>query len=256
MPRQINFMRIFNCTILLILTLCVFHFPNYRLCAEQDIITTVQESMPAIVTIAAENTKLYQSPPTATARDPRTGRIVVRKGLTTAAYNRIGAGVILDTSGIIVTNAHTISKANRIKVILHDQTKIPAQPIKVISNYDLAYLQITPPYPLLPIVFADSDKVQLKDEVITVGNSEVLKQTISGGFIIGIGTSATEKEQGLDTTGLLQTSINLYKGDSGGPLLDKKGHLIGLMVAGQIKKDHSSFAIPSNKIKQYYAQIH
>jgi len=244
-----------NCIALIVGVLSIFFFPVHHLWAEQDIITTIQESLPSIVTIATENTKLFQSPQTAAARDPRTGRVVVRKGLTTASYNRIGAGIILDTSGIIVTNAHTISKANRIMVILHDQTRIPAQPIKVISNYDLAYLQITPPFPLLPIILADSDAVQLRDEIVTVGNSELLKQTISGGHIIGIGTSASEKQSGIDATGLLQTSINLYKGDSGGPLLDKKGHLIGLMVAGQIKKDHSSFAIPSNKIKQYYAEI-
>jgi len=237
------------------LAFCASFFSLTPLSAEQDIITTVQKSMPAIVTITAENTKLYQSSQTAAARDPRTGRIVVRRGLATASYNRVGAGVIIDPSGVIVTNAHTISKAGHITVILNDQSEVPAHPMRVIPNYDLAYLSITPPYPLLPIVFADSDKVQLQDEIVTVGNSEVLKQTISGGFIIGIGTSATEKQQGLDTTGLLQTSINLYKGDSGGPLLDQKGHLIGLMVAGQIKKDHSSFAIPSNKIKQYYEEI-
>lgn len=237
------------------LVLCVFPFLLQLLPAQPDIITTVQESMTSIVTITAENTKLYQAPQVAAAWNPQTGRMVVRRGLSTASYNRVGAGVIMDPSGIIVTNAHTIAQANHITVILHDQGKVTAQPIKIISNYDLAYLRIRPPYPLWTIAFADSDKVQLRDEIVTVGNSELLKQTISGGHIIGIGTSVSEKQRGMEATGLLQTSINVYKGDSGGPLLDKKGHLVGLMVAGQIKKDHSSFAIPSNKIKEYYEEI-
>jgi len=144
-----------------------------------------------------------------------------------------------------------VAKANHITAILNDGTQAPASVIRFISNLDLALLKIEPPFDLVPIIIADSDSVPLSADIITVGNSEMLSKTISGGRIVGIGTNRELNKQGKRRVDLFQTDINLYKGDSGGPLFDKKGQLIGLMTAQESGGEHTSFAIPSNKIMKY-----
>ncbi len=222
--------------------------------AQPSLIETMQQSMPAIISIAAEEDELFRSPQGATI-DPKTGRMVVFQKLYKAKKKIFGAGVIVDPSGLIVTNTHTILNAQKIFVILNDGTTYPAQVLGVVSQYDFAFLKINPSTDLQPITFADSDKIQLGDEIVTIGNSSLLKETISGGKIIGIGVQNGEQVQNKEDlkreeTKLIQVDINVYKGDSGGPLFNRNGEFIGLFVAGQIKADRSSFVIPSNKIKE------
>ncbi len=224
-------------------------FPAF---GQESLITIVQELMPTIVTIEAQNTKKFKSPGVSLARDPKTGRVVAARNLTAAAYQRTGAGVIIASSGLIVTNAHVVQNADRIQIRLNDQTVVTARPVWMVNNYDVAFLKIDAGYSLPKVSLANSDELKLRDEIVTVGNSPLLKETISGGRIIGLGVDHQNRETGEQRTDLIQISINLYKGDSGGPLFNREGQLVGLMVAGQIKADHSSFAIPVNKIKGYY----
>ncbi len=222
------------------------------LSAQDSILEQIIQSEASLVAIKSEMTGLYKSSKEGKAGiNPKTGQVVAVSGITVASYQRFGAGVIIHPSGIIVTNSHIVAKASHLKVILHDNTEVPAEVIKVVNNLDFALLKITPPYPLSAIPMADSDQIELGEEIITVGNSELLRRTISGGKVIGLGTSRTLKDQGNNRTDLIQTTINLYQGDSGGPLFDKRGQLIGLMTAKEFSQDHSSFAIPSNKIKEY-----
>ena len=202
------------------------------------------------MSITAQNLDMAQSKPAA-ARDPKTGKIVILRNVKAAQYNRNGAGVLIHPSGIIVTNAHTILRADQIQITFYNQENLPAQVIKVINDLDIALLKVSLPRPIQPVELADSDKIRLGDEVITVGNSTYLKQTISGGKIIGLGTTRTNPKTGQPQTDLIQTTVNLYQGDSGGPLFDHKGRLIGLMTAKEMAAEHSSFAVPSNKIKKY-----
>ena len=170
-------------------------------------------------------------------------------------FERSGAGVIIDTSGLIVTNAHLVYQAQEIRVTCHDGHSLPADVVSVVPQEDLAFLRITSFEPLPVIPMADSDLIELNDDVINVGNSDFLKETISGGKVIGVGTSHQEQLKGNKRVELIQTNINLYKGDSGGPLLDSKGRLIGLMVAKELNAERSSFAIPVNKIRKYGSEL-
>ena len=186
-------------------------------------------------------------------REPnQTGKMLVRHKLQQATLQRSGAGVIIDPSGLIVTNTHTIFNAKKIFVILHDQTSFPAEVLGFVSQYDFVFLRIQTPAPLSPISWADSDQIHLGDNIVTIGHSDLLKEAISGGKIIGIGVQggknlhSTEGEE----TKLIQINVNVYKGDSGGPIFDRKGNFVGLMVAGQMKADRSSFAIPANQIRE------
>ncbi len=219
--------------------------------AQKSIIDQMIKKQKAIVGISSHNKELFKSKPQDPVLNPETGRLIVLRNLTQASYTRDGAGVIIHPSGIIVTNAHTINRANHIIITMHDGSQIAAQVLQVIGNLDLAYLKIDAPYPLPVVRIADSDKVKLHDEIITVGHSEFLNKTVSGGRIKGLGTSRTKNRSGEQRNDLLQTSINVYSGDSGGPLFNKDGDLIGLMTAKELGSIRSSFAVPSNKIAHY-----
>jgi len=219
--------------------------------AQNSLIAQMLNTQEAVVQVLAENNNIFKAPQAGAAIDPKTGRIVIARKLVRSSYHRNGAGVLIHPSGMIVTNAHTGHKANTIKVALPTGEVVYAKPIRVVNDMDLLLLKIDISRPLPFVQIADSDQVSLGQEVVTIGNSAVLKNTISGGKIIGIGVSRKLKHSGKHRTDLIQTTVNLYQGDSGGPLFDRDGRLIGLMTADEGATDHSSFAIPSNKIKTY-----
>lgn len=207
----------------------------------------MQTAQNGVVAVSAVNRDIYKSPG-GLVRDPKTGRVFLARKLAQAAYERHGAGVVIHPSGVIVTNAHTIYQADQIAVTLNDGSQLPAQVVGLVKGDDIALLKIPPHPSLLSVPIADSDQIQLGDEIFTIGNSPLLKETISGGTVIGLGHS---QSAGNRHNSLIQTTINVYKGDSGGPLFDRRGHLIGLITAREEDKDRSSFAIPSNHITQY-----
>jgi len=217
--------------------------------AQPSIIADMLVAQASLVTVESENTDLFKTDPAVAGINKETGQILLTRKLTKASVKRNSAGVIIHASGIIVTNAHAVAKANTIKVILKDQTAVPAQVAAFISNIDLALLVIRPPYPLKALPLADSDKVTLGEDIISIGSSSFLNQTVTGGKIIGLGSSRSH--QGPKHNQLLQTSLNVYQGDSGGPLFNRQGQLIGLVTAKETAADHSSFAVPSNLIAEY-----
>ncbi len=225
----------------------------YTAAAQESLIASVNRSRGSLVEIIAENANLFRSPGSKAVIDRETGRLVVMRNIQSAVHKRFGAGVILSPDGYIATNAHTVYKADRILVKLNDGTVLPADALKLFPDDDLSLLKVRVSRSLDPISLSDSSTLRLGDEVVTVGNSELLKRTISGGKVIGLGSSRSRKGQDPgDDTEIIQTNITLYKGDSGGPLLDSKGRLIGMMVAGQVQRRRSSFAVPSNRIYQHY----
>ena len=185
------------------------------------------------------------------ALDRRTGRIIVLRKVQTGSYNRFGAGVFIDPSGIIVTNAHTINQADRITIILDDNKELPAHVLLIVNDMDFGFLKVDLPYPIRAVPLANSDQIKLGEEVVNIGNSEFLNQTVSGGKINGLGSSHTLKGQNKQKNYLIKTSITLYEGDSGGPLFDRQGRLIGLITAKEESTDHATFAIPSNIINRF-----
>ncbi len=225
-------------------------FPPAAL-AQTSIIEQMMETQSAIVQVEATIVGVFKAPQASPVFDPQSRQILLIQKVAQGQYQRSGSGVIIHSSGIIVTNAHTVADANFIQITLHNGQKINAQIISYINDLDLAFLKIQIPNPLPAVALADSDAVELDDEIITIGNSDFLQQTVSGGKVTGLGVSRTSQENGVKRTDLIQTSIDVYKGDSGGPLFDRKGHLIGLITAKETTTTHSSFAIPSNKIKFY-----
>lgn len=222
-----------------------------RAFAQPSLINHLMDIRQAVVSITAENINLVKTPIAGAALDPATGGIIIAQKLAAGSYSRTGAGVIIHPDGILITNAHTANKANLIKVTLDTGETIFAQPIALINDMDLLFLKIDAGRQLSFVRIANSDTAALGQDVFTIGHSAFLKDTITGGKIIGLGVNRTLKYSGIQRTDLIQTTINLYQGDSGGPLFNRDGELIGLMTADERSADHSSFAIPSNKIREY-----
>lgn len=245
---MLNFSFSFLCSFLIVIS---GESPSL---AQPSIIETIQNAAPSIVSINAEVIGAVDSPQTAAAIDKNTGRLLVLKRVKAASYKRSGAGVIIDPTGLIATNFHTISHANKITVTLSSAITAIATIIRIYPENDLAFIHINPPMPLSAIQFADSDNLRLNDEVFTIGHSELLSQTISGGKIIGIGSNRTKEKGDTENTDMFQVNMNLYRGDSGGPLFDRHGQFVGLVAAGQENVDRSTFVIPSNKIEKHYLE--
>jgi S1-C subfamily serine protease len=163
-----------------------------------------------------------------------------------------GAGVILDKNGVIATNTHVIYGATYIQVILKTGEKLNATVLYIAPNEDIALLQVMPPHPLTPIVWADSNLVQLNDEVITLGHSELLKSTISGGHIRAIGV---KKDDPAQIPEFLELDINHYQGDSGGPVFTRQGEFLGLMNAKRTNENRACLVVPSNKAHFAYINL-
>jgi len=246
-----SFIKKSYCSFFLILLVTLFT-DTHRLIAQDSIIQRIQYVFPCIVEITARNAIMLKVPG-GTFIDKKTGQLIQLNGAKAAEYTRQGSGVIIDPAGIIVTNAHTVSDAARVEVRFMDDALITAQILKVIPEQDLAFLKVTPPYPVSRVEIIDSINIHINDEIITVGSSPFLKQTLSGGRVIGFANHRNPDDK--NRPDLLQFNINIYPGDSGGPLFNSKGQLIGLMVAKQANQDRLCFAIPSDKIIKAYLKF-
>jgi len=181
--------------------------------AQSSIIDRVMKSQESIVAIHAQTIAMDPDAKTGAAITPD-GQIMVGNHARAAVAEQSGAGIIIDPSGYIVTNTHTIAYSQFIFATLHNGTRLPAKIAVIAPNSDFTILKIESPSPLKPMPWADSDRVRLGDRIISVGNSPFLKETISGGIIKGMGQNPAT-----GTVELIETDLNLYKGDSGGPIL-------------------------------------
>ncbi len=213
--------------------------------AQPSLIDRVLKSQNSIVTIQAQKIDIN---PNAQASAALTddGHLVVARQTQAAVLEQSGAGIVIDPAGYIVTNTHTILYAQFIFVTFNDGLRLPASIAVIAPDSDFTILKVDPPSPLKAISWADSDNIRLGSPVISIGNSPFLKETISGGTIKGIGQNQSGPGNMVD---LIETDLNLYKGDSGGPILDGDGNFLGIVFAKNIRVEHSSWIIPSNKIR-------
>ena len=156
----------------------------------------------------------------------------------------LGSGFIIDTAGIVVTNNHVIADADEINVILNDGTKIKAELVGVDKKTDLAVLKFKPTKPLVAVKFGDSDKLRLGDWVVAIGNPFSLGGTVTAGII-----SARNRDINSGPyDNYIQTDAAINRGNSGGPLFNLDGEVIGVNTAIISPSGGSigiGFAVPS-----------
>jgi S1-C subfamily serine protease len=170
-----------------------------------------------------------------------------------------GTGVIINTDGEILTNNHVIADASTITVTLSDGTKRTAIVVNANSSKDLAVIKISGATGLVAATFANSASVAVGDSVIAIGNAEGYggSPTVTEGIISATNRSLDGTES---LSGLLQTDAALNPGNSGGPLVDSAGDVIGVDVAiatGTTDEpaQNIGFAITSATVESYLAGL-
>ncbi len=165
----------------------------------------------------------------------------------------LGSGFIIDEKGIVVTNNHVIQDAKDIVVQVNGEKKFEAKVIGADPLSDIAVLQIETKEKFIPVKFGDSDKARIGDWVIAIGNPFGLGGTVTSGII-----SARNRSIGLSRyEDYIQTDASINQGNSGGPLFDMNGDVIGINTAilGRSGNVGIGFSIPSNSAKIVIDQL-
>ena len=159
----------------------------------------------------------------------------------------LGSGFIIDEKGIVVTNNHVIQDAEDIIIRINDDREFKAKVIGADPLSDIAVLQLETNEKFVPVKFGNSDKARIGDWVIAIGNPFGLGGTVTSGII-----SARNRALGLSRyEDYIQTDASINSGNSGGPLFDMNGDVIGINTAilGRSGSIGIGFAIPSNSAK-------
>ncbi len=166
----------------------------------------------------------------------------------------LGSGFVIDPSGIVITNNHVISDANDVTVIFNDGQKLKAEIIGKDQKVDVAVLRVKPEKPLKAVKFGDSDKARVGDWVLAVGNPFGLGGSVTAGII-------SARNRNIDSgpyDNYIQTDASINKGNSGGPLFNMDGEVIGINTAILSPSGGSvgiGFATPANTVLPVIEQL-
>jgi serine protease Do len=166
----------------------------------------------------------------------------------------LGSGFVIDPEGYVVTNAHVVDGADEIRVVLQDQTELAATVVGADERTDLALLRVEPDEPLPALEWGDSDGALVGDWVVAIGNPFGLGGTVTAGIV-----SARARDiQAGPYDEFIQTDASINRGNSGGPLFDVSGRVVGVNTAIFSPTGGSigiGFAIPSNLAQDVIADL-
>jgi S1-C subfamily serine protease len=161
----------------------------------------------------------------------------------------LGSGFLINGDGEILTNHHVISGSRDVEVTLPDQTKYRADILVRDPQDDLALIRVRPKKAITYLRLGDSDHLQVGQKVLAIGNPFGLESTLTTGVISALGRPV-QGEQGPLLEGMIQTDAAINGGNSGGPLLDSSGNVIGINTAILGRTNIGiGFALPINRAK-------
>lgn len=201
---------------------------------ESAVIEVVENSSPSVVSIVVQSLVF----------DPFNGPLSTEEG--------IGTGFVVSENGIVVTNSHVVDERGDYSVVLQDGTTYEVQKIHTDRTNDIAILEIDA-RGLTPLELGDSDSLKLGQKAIAIGNAlGRYSNTVTLGVVSGIARQITAggyltAEKTYED--VIQTDAAVNPGNSGGPLLNLAGQVIGVNVATSVGADNISFAIASNTLK-------
>jgi len=205
------------------------------------VVKVVQAVSPAVVFIETESTKRVRS--------------------WFGEWDRVdsgsGSGVVVRSDGYIVTNYHVVRGARRIRVSFEGDTQPYEAELKsFVQSEDLALLKIVHPDPSFPVVrMGTSSDLWPGEQVIAIGNPYGQTYTVSTGIISGLHRDVEMPEQKLRFDDLIQTDASINFGNSGGPLLNIRGELIGINTAMNRQAENIGFAIPVDRVREVLNDI-
>src|SRR3954468_9123993 len=208
----------------------------------------VQRAQPAVVNVYAAKTVQNRNP---LLDDPLFRRFFGVPGQQPEQMQRsLGSGVMVDSSGLVVTNNHVIEGADQVKISLADKREFEAEIVLKDSRTDLAVLRIKDTKEKFPTLdFANSDELLVGDVVLAIGNPFGVGQTVTHGII----SALARTQVGItDYQFFIQTDAPINPGNSGGALVDMNGRLVGVNTAIFSRSGGSQgigFAIPANMVR-------
>ncbi len=213
----------------------------------------VKKTAPAVVNIYTKRTVKVRNPLSPLMNDPFFRQFFQGRGLGGRSQEKtvssLGSGVIVSAEGLLVTSHHVVAGSEEVMAVLSDGNEYKAFPVLEDEASDLAVLQLADrkqAYPYIPLV--DSDKLEVGDIVLAVGNPFGVGQTVTSGIVSALARSA---EGVSDYEFFIQTDAAINPGNSGGALVNMAGQLIGINTAIYSKSGGSQgigFAIPSNMV--------
>jgi serine protease Do len=227
----------------------------------QDRLTVFVALLVALVGVAPSNASAQQRPCSESAAsiyDRVSGGVVFIEGSSINPYRAtdrvehvVGSGFIIDVSGIVMTNSHVALGRQALSVTLDDGTALPARLIAADPIFDIAMIQIPAPTSgkLPAMTLGDSSTARTGDEVLAIGNPLGLSQTMTHGIVSAVNRilPVTFSSQ---TEPMIQVDSPINHGNSGGPLLNRCGEVIGMTTAVVANSQGIGLAIPVNLIKQ------
>jgi serine protease Do len=165
----------------------------------------------------------------------------------------LGSGVIIDASGIIVTNDHVVRGASAIHVVLADGRQLEAEVVGSDAQNDLAVLRIPAKGPLPVARLGTSADLMIGETVVAIGSPFGLTKTVTSGVISAVGRSFKANEEIYND--FIQTDAAINPGNSGGPLLNVDGEVIGINTAIFGGAQGIGFAIPADKVRRIVAEL-
>jgi S1-C subfamily serine protease len=170
----------------------------------------------------------------------------------------VGSGFIVSADGLILTNNHVVAGAPSLEVTLDDTSRLAATVVATDATHDLAVVKVEAGG-LVPVTLADSSSVRVGELAIAIGSPlGTFTDSVTRGIVSGVNRTITVGDQTTrnteNLTGLIQTDAAVNPGNSGGPLLDVGGSVIGIITASASNSQGVGFAIPINQAKKLIAQ--
>jgi S1-C subfamily serine protease len=204
--------------------------------ATADLTDIVAKATPSVVTITSQGTSRTRFSPYAV---PTTG---------------VGSGVVVTSSGLILTNNHVVEGAQQLTVTTSDGQELTATVVSTDPTHDMAVIQATGGT-LVPATLGDSSKIEVGQTALAIGSPlGEFTETVTRGIVSALDRSITVGDQQTGSsenlTGLIQTDAAINPGNSGGPLINEQGEVIGMNTAVAGSAQGIGFAIPINAAKQ------
>ncbi len=210
---------------------------------QSSIASIVERTLPSVVEVKVESSA--ESNPSPFSPGP------------TPEVQGLGSGWVYDDQGHVVTNQHVVDGADKVTVVFQDGTEVPARVVGTDASTDVAVLELEETHDASPLTIGSTSSLELGDTVVAIGSPLGLQGTVTAGVVSGLGRDI-QAPDGFTIDGAVQTDAALNHGNSGGPLLDGSGRVVGMNA--QIASDNGAnsgigYAIPVETVKRIADQL-